>query len=155
MIGVAALILRILLAIALYLFLFFAIITIWRDLRMQIKLASGQKIPPIMLKGDSPKAKYFLSHNQSEVMIGRQSDCEIVADDDTVSSRHASLSFHHKQWWIKDLGSKNGTYLNDERIAAPTVIMTDDHIRCGKLSWMIEIQSDQEVQERKYDKNHE
>lgn len=155
MIGIAALIFRFLIAIALYLFLFLAMITIWRDLRLQIKLATGQKIPPITLKGDSPGAKMFLSHNQAELMIGRQSDCEIVAEDDTVSSRHASLSFHHKQWWIKDLGSKNGTYLNDERITTATVIMTDDHIRCGKLSWTIEIQSEQVDQERKIGNDHE
>ena len=155
MIGIVALILRILLAVVLYLFLFFALYAIWRDLQLQIKLATSQKVPPIKLKGDSPKAKQYLSHNQTEIMIGRLSDCEVVAPDNTVSSRHASLSFHHKQWWVKDLGSKNGTYLNNQRITAPTVIMTDDHIRCGNLAWIVEIQSEQVDQEKKVGKKHE
>jgi pSer/pThr/pTyr-binding forkhead associated (FHA) protein len=149
MIGIIVLILRILLAIALYLFLFFAIFTIWRDLRRQVKAASDQKIPLIVLKSESPEAKSYSAHDQTELMIGRQTDCEIVAPDDTVSSRHASLSFHHKQWWVKDLGSKNGTYLNSEKIAAPTVLMTGDQIRCGNHTWTVEIQSEQNIPEKK------
>lgn len=151
MTGIIALVLRILLAAALYLFLFFAIYTIWRDLRRQVKSTSNFEIPSIKLTGNSNNAMPFQSLNQSEILIGRRSDCDISTEDTAVSSRHASIYYHHKQWWLKDLGSKNGTYLNGEKVTSPTVLLTGDQIRCGNLSWIIEIQSDLDG----YQKNQE
>lgn len=45
-----------------------------------------------------------------QVLIGRDTDCALcLPDDATVSRRHASLSWEHGQWILRDLGSKNGT----------------------------------------------
>jgi pSer/pThr/pTyr-binding forkhead associated (FHA) protein len=59
--------------------------------------------------------------------------------DDTVSARHARLSYHHNQWWVEDLQSRNGTYLNDERVSVPTVIVSGDELRYGQVATLIEI----------------
>ena len=40
-----------------------------------------------------------------------------------------AVSFHHGQWWLEDLGSTNGTFLNKNQIAVPTVIITGDQIQ--------------------------
>lgn len=42
-------------------------------------------------------------------MIGRAAGCDLVAADDLLSRRHAQLESREEQWWLRDLGSKNGT----------------------------------------------
>jgi pSer/pThr/pTyr-binding forkhead associated (FHA) protein len=68
-----------------------------------------------------------------EVLIGRDPACEMILDDPTVSNRHARLSYHHGQWWLEDLQSTNGTFLNNEPIAAPLVVTSGDVVRCGQV----------------------
>jgi membrane-bound lytic murein transglycosylase D len=46
-------------------------------------------------------------------MIGRHSSCDLQISDPCVSSKHVEVVFDGKQWWISDLGSTNGTYIND------------------------------------------
>ncbi len=45
-------------------------------------------------------------------IIGRDSSCDIVVKDVRVSSRHLFLTPRGNEWWIRDLGSTNGTFLN-------------------------------------------
>jgi Inner membrane component of T3SS, cytoplasmic domain len=66
------------------------------------------------------------------VMIGRGADCQLILDDDYVSTRHARVATSENGVYIEDLGSTNGTYLNGQRITAPTTISLDDTIRIGK-----------------------
>jgi pSer/pThr/pTyr-binding forkhead associated (FHA) protein len=61
----------------------------------------------------------------------------VPLDDKAVSALHARLSFHHGQWWAHDLGSRNGTRLNGQRLDAPTVLTTGDEIRCGAARMLV------------------
>jgi hypothetical protein len=60
--------------------------------------------------------------------------------DDTVSRLHAVFENLGSGWSIRDLGSRNGTYLNGERIEAERVLRTGDEVRVGKsrlLYWEV------------------
>lgn len=139
--AVLVLILRILLAIALYAFLAFVLYTLWQEIRLSGFLASGKKIPAITIaNADEPGEG--LVFNQPEVIIGRDAACEYTITDETVSARHARLSFHHNQWWIEDLKSTNGSFLNEEPLETPTVILSGDSIRCGKVDLTVTIKQD-------------
>jgi hypothetical protein len=48
--------------------------------------------------------------------IGRDESCEIHLDDPLISRRHAEVSHHDGLWWIEDLGSRNGTMLDQKRV---------------------------------------
>jgi len=72
--------------------------------------------------------------------IGRDPASEILVNHETVSNQHARLWYRNKQWWIEDLLSTNGTFLNDERIETPTILISGDEIRVGKVLLEIEIQ---------------
>ena len=75
-----------------------------------------------------------------EVHIGRSEACELVLDDDYVSSMHALLSHQGPgKWLLKDLGSTNGTYVNSQRIAAEVVVGVDDIIRIGGVQMRLEL----------------
>ena len=48
-----------------------------------------------------------------EIVVGRGSDCDIQIDRDSVSRRHARVYRVDEQWFVEDLGSTNGSYIND------------------------------------------
>ncbi len=74
------------------------------------------------------------------MIIGRSPNSDYPIANETVSARHARLSYHHNQWWVEDLNSTNGTYLNDERLTFPTVIISGDDLRCGRVNLSIQIE---------------
>jgi pSer/pThr/pTyr-binding forkhead associated (FHA) protein len=69
----------------------------------------------------------------TEIILGRDPTCDIPLMSETVSARHARFSFHHAQWWLEDLKSTNGTFLNEEAVITSVVIKTGDQIRCGDI----------------------
>ena len=131
MTGIIVLILRIILIILLYGFLGWSIYSIWKDLRIKSHLYSPERIPLIKLALDNDHEFEF---HQSIVNIGRDPACELELENETVSGYHARVSYHHNQWWLEDLNSTNGTYLNLEALSTPTVIINNDEFQCGSVS---------------------
>jgi pSer/pThr/pTyr-binding forkhead associated (FHA) protein len=132
--GSILLTLRILLAIVFYVFLGWALLTLWQDLRNQIGKLKPPKIPTISLKIQTDHIDKVLSFSTSDVIIGRDPASNFYLEDQTISAQHARLSYHHKQWWVEDLNSRNGTYLNQEPVLDAHVITTGDQLRCGGLT---------------------
>jgi pSer/pThr/pTyr-binding forkhead associated (FHA) protein len=132
MTGILVFILRALLAVSLLAFLAWAFITLWRDMQLQIQMLNARRVPPItLILEDEPGSQREFS--SPEIIIGRDPSCDLQLTDGTSSSRHARLSFHHSQWWVEDLQSTNGTFLNEERIYTATVIISGDMLRFGQV----------------------
>jgi Inner membrane component of T3SS, cytoplasmic domain len=72
------------------------------------------------------------------IMIGRGADCQLILDDDYVSTRHARVVSGENGIYVEDLGSTNGTYVNGQRITAPTTITMADTVRIGKTILKLE-----------------
>lgn len=133
--------LRLLMVLALYGFLGWALYTLWRDLRKEADDLATQRVPPIrvLLPGQpDPEEHQFTA---PEITIGRHPRCEWVLGHETVSSEHARLVFHHEQWWLEDLNSRNGTYLNGEAVGSPVVLTDQDQIRCGQVNFAIGLET--------------
>ena len=137
--GPILLILRILMALALYAFLIAVLLILWQDMKRQSNLLSIRKVPPIKLVNLNAENEQTYQFNTPEVSLGRvpASDCHL--NDDTVSAKHAHLSYHHNNWWITDLDSKNGTYLNQDEVKEPHVITSGDKIQCGQVILLVSI----------------
>ena len=141
--GPILLVLRFLLALCLYAFLAWAFFSLWRDLRQQSTLLATRRVPPISLtitRDDQPaQVRHF---KQPEITMGRDPACEYPLEGETVSAHHARLSYHHGQWWLEDLDSTNGTFLNQERLSMPTVVVSGDKIGCGETRLTIALAGD-------------
>jgi hypothetical protein len=69
---------------------------------------------------------------EQPIMIGRANDSTLVLTDDYASSRHARLTSRDGDWYVEDLGSTNGTYLDRTKVSGPTVVPAGVPIRIGK-----------------------
>ncbi|MBC7291144.1 MAG: FHA domain-containing protein [Actinotalea sp.] len=68
----------------------------------------------------------------SAILIGRAPSCTLVLDDDYSSSRHARVYPEGGQWFVEDLGSTNGTYVDRRRVDGPTPVRPGIQIRVGQ-----------------------
>jgi pSer/pThr/pTyr-binding forkhead associated (FHA) protein len=67
----------------------------------------------------------------ASMVVGRSPDCELLIDDTYASQQHARLFGKGGAWYVEDLGSTNGTYVNDQKLASPAMIQPGDRIRVG------------------------
>lgn len=74
--------------------------------------------------------------------IGRDTDCDLRIDCETVSDRHARLEKRETGWALKDLRSANGTWLNETRVFE-AMLNDGDWIRCGPLELVFTRASDE------------
>ena len=135
--GVVLLILRILMAAVLYAFLGWVIYTLWSDLRQQERMAHNN-IPALALTGTGQFIESF-TFTQSVVTVGRSPFNDLPIDNPTVSNYHARLHYHANQWWLDDLSSTNGTFLNGDRVTTSTVLTTGDVIEFGEVGLLVSI----------------
>lgn len=132
--------LRLVLAVALFGFLGWALFILWKEIHRQGLTLANRRIPNINLyirHGQSaPITKNF---TQPIIIIGRDPGCDIPLIDDAVSTRHAQLIHHHNQWWLEDLASTNGTTLNQMAVTMPTVLTAGDEIQCGSTRLVVNL----------------
>ncbi|WP_322821508.1 DUF3662 and FHA domain-containing protein [Chloroflexus sp.] len=83
---------------------------------MQSDRASGRSSGAFFLlqTGNAPQA---LPIATTTVTIGRGLDNDIILEDTRVSRKHAQLRYRQRRFWLTDLGSTNGTFVNNERIS--------------------------------------
>ncbi|MGC4095308.1 MAG: sigma 54-interacting transcriptional regulator [Polyangiaceae bacterium] len=93
----------------------------------------GEGQAPLVLawlfpRTDGPKLE--LAANRGDAVIGRDDDCNTVLDGADVSRRHASLRCEGRQAILKDLDSRNGTFVNGQAIKS-TLLAPNDVVRIG------------------------
>ena len=141
MIATTVLILRLILAIALYAFLGWALWTLLQELKQQGDKLAVQKKPAITLFIKIEQGNESVrSFSQPEIMIGRDPNCDLSMMDEALSAHHARLVHHHGQWWLEDLNSTNGTFLNREKLTTPAVVITGDKFKCGNTVFDIQVE---------------
>ncbi len=64
-------------------------------------------------------------------MVGRDTDSGFVVPRSSVSRQHAKLYVQDDRWWVVDLGSTNGTFVNENRCVAPCQLNDGDQLRFG------------------------
>jgi hypothetical protein len=88
--------------------------------------------PQHLLVTSGSLAGTSLGLTDEQITIGRADDATLVLSDDYASTRHARLFPQNGQWLVEDLGSTNGTYLDRQKVTAPTPVPIGVPIRIGK-----------------------
>ncbi len=65
------------------------------------------------------------------ITIGRDPACDVPLQDERVSHRHARLWQEGEVWWVQDLNSTNGTWINGKRLTGPYRLQPGDQLRLG------------------------
>jgi pSer/pThr/pTyr-binding forkhead associated (FHA) protein len=69
--------------------------------------------------------------------IGSSTAADVVVSDSTVSRVHALLEWLGGTWFVQDLGSRNGTFVNGERVQVRRVVQSADEIRLGRAKLVL------------------
>jgi len=81
-------------------------------------------------RGDGPATRIELT--KERIAIGRSRDEDIVLSDQWLSRRHAEVRFRDGEYYLQDLGSRNGTLLNGRRIEGEVQLVAGDVITLGE-----------------------
>jgi pSer/pThr/pTyr-binding forkhead associated (FHA) protein len=92
----------------------------------------SRQAPQQLLVTAGALAGTSLGLSDQQITIGRAGDATLVLSDDYASTRHARLFPQDGQWLVEDLGSTNGTYLDRQKVTAPTPVPVGVPIRIGK-----------------------
>jgi pSer/pThr/pTyr-binding forkhead associated (FHA) protein len=117
-----------------------------RDLRTSRQLLQSQQPELGALRviqstsGNPPPDTIFTIGAQTS--IGRSARNTIVLDEAYVSAEHALLARRDNRWWLEDLGSRNGTLLNDLPLAEPTIVSSGDVVTIGGVELRLELDGD-------------
>jgi pSer/pThr/pTyr-binding forkhead associated (FHA) protein len=77
---------------------------------------------------------------QEEQTVGRAAGCQITLDDTYISQLHARVFQRDGTWFVEDLGSTNGTYLNTKRVSTtPLAVKRGDQIKIGAVVMEAEV----------------
>lgn len=126
-----------------YLFLFLVLRATVRDLHLAAGTMPGEErraADLALLTLDAAESSLLPGQAlalQPETSLGRVSGNTIVIDDPRTSARHAELRFERGQWWLRDLGSSNGTMLNGEPVRTVMGIRAGDVLQCGRVRFRL------------------
>jgi len=90
--------------------------------------------PKTLVVTAGPLTGTKITLGEQPILIGRADDSTLVLTDDFASSRHARLTNRSGQWYVEDLGSTNGTYLDQQRVQGPLLIAPGQPIRIGQTA---------------------
>ena len=128
--AVIILIFRTLAVICLYLFLGYIIFILWKDLFKKNNKFNDQPDKVITIKILNSEKSYTFT--DKVIFIGRSEAANIqLVNDDAVSNMHTRIFFDENNWWVEDLQSTNGTFLNEEPLVVQTAVTSADQIMCG------------------------
>jgi hypothetical protein len=96
-----------------------------------------RKLPRTLKVTHGPQSGVTLPLGQP-ILIGRAADCQLLLDDDYVSTRHARITLGPVGYQLEDLGSTNGSFVNNQRISTPTAIGPADTVRIGRTLMVLE-----------------
>ncbi len=138
MFNVLSLVFRYLFILIIYLFMLAIIRLIYLDIKSMysVEEETGSYLKLINRKERIPykiREEYAL---HDKITIGRSSQNTIVLRDPYVSKEHAKIVEDEGKYFLEDLSSANGTYLNNQKVQDVTILKNGDRIKFGQIEFL-------------------
>jgi pSer/pThr/pTyr-binding forkhead associated (FHA) protein len=89
-------------------------------------------VPRRLVVIEGPRAGTEIPLAASPLLLGRAQEATLVLDDDYSSGRHARLFPQGSRWFLEDLGSTNGTFIDEQQLTRAQPVEPGQRIRIGK-----------------------
>ena len=116
-------------------------VVVWMEAR-ELAHATTRRISPVapqkgrrnptrlvLVEGVGPQSVDLVP---PETLLGRDAGCHLMFPDSSVSHRHARVYHSDGEWYVEDLGSTNGTFVNDRPLTRPVILRPGDTISIGR-----------------------
>ena len=122
----------------LYLFLYTVVRALLRDLRAAAREPGAElgRLVVVASTGDPPPGAVFAL--DAVTTIGRDVNNTVVIEDPFASGDHAALTFRGRAWYVEDLGSTNGTYVNGSPVEGVAPLGFGDEIQVGQARFRLD-----------------
>ncbi|HEY6057515.1 MAG TPA: FHA domain-containing protein [Candidatus Limnocylindrales bacterium] len=123
----------------LYLFLAFVVRALLRDLRaaaLEPSAELGRLVVVASPDVEPPAGSVFPL--DAITTIGRDVNNSVVTDDPFASADHAILTFRGRAWYVEDLGSTNGTYVNGSIVDGVAPLSYGDELQVGRIRFRLD-----------------
>lgn len=132
-------ILRLAFLALLYLFLWMVVRILLRDLRAAAREPGSElgRLVVVASPGGEPAPGASFSLD-AVTMLGRDVNNTIVIEDEFASASHAVLTYRGRAWYVEDLGSTNGTFVNGDPVDGIAPMAFGDEIQLGNVRMRLE-----------------
>ncbi len=97
---------------------------------------------------NGPLSGQIIDVRGGKLVIGREEDCQLRPESEFVRRHHCALLLDDYTLRIRDLGSKNGTFVNGRRIGSgDTILLQDDVVSIGEMTFLIDFNQSHETKQ--------
>jgi hypothetical protein len=132
-------VLRLIFLAVLYAFLWMVVRSLLRDLRAAAREPTrelGRLVVVGSPSGEPAVGSVFAL--DAITSLGRDVNNSIVIDDEFVSATHAALTYRGRAWYVEDLGSTNGTFVNGSQVDGLAPLAFGDELQVGQARLRLE-----------------
>ncbi len=131
-------VLRISFLLLLWIALFLMTRALLRDVRAASRDPAGAIGRLVVVASNGEPAPGTVFALDAVTTLGRDLGSSVVLDDPYASTNHAALTYRGRGWYVEDLGSTNGTYVNRTRVDGVAAISYGDEIQVGDVRLRLE-----------------
>ncbi len=136
---IAIWVLRLLFLAGLYAFLWAVVRVLLRDLRAAAREPGAELGRLVVVASPSGEPAVGAGFSLDAVTtLGRDVNATILLDDEFVSGLHAALTYRGRTWYVEDLGSTNGTFVNGSPVEEIALVAFGDELQLGNVRLRLE-----------------
>ena len=136
---IAIWVLRLLFLAGIYAFLWAVVRVLLRDLRAAAREPGAELGRLVVVASPSGEPAVGAGFSLDAVTtLGRDVNATILLDDEFVSGLHAALTYRGRAWYVEDLGSTNGTFVNGSPVEDIALVSFGDELQCGNIRLRLE-----------------
>ena len=106
--------------------------------------APSPLFPAVVVRGNTPLVMSFVP--DQPIYIGRSKVCALRLDSADISARHARMGYEGGEFWVEDLGSTNGTFINQQQIAGRVTVPPGTPISLGREISVLGVTSEDQIE---------